>query len=79
MAESHRAQEPLVGDAEHDPGDGEGGAARERDTHTVTGSWNATTIPVFVTKTAAAHAGEACSWVTSTSGTATSGTFRQNT
>ena len=45
----------------------------------VTGTWNATTSPVLITKTAAAQTGEACNWVTSTSGSATSGILRQNT
>ena len=44
----------------------------KRDIQTVTGSWNATTSPVLITKTADAHTGEACSSVTSTSGSATS-------
>ena len=50
----------------------------KRDIQTVTGTWNATTSAVLITKTAAAHPGEACSWVTSTSGSATSGMLRQN-
>ena len=51
----------------------------KRDIQTVTGTWNATTSTVFVTKTTATHTGDACSCVTSTSGSATSGTLRQNT
>jgi len=50
-----------------------------RDIQTVTGTWNATTSTVFATNAAAAHAGDACNCVTSTSGSATSGTLRQNT
>ena len=50
----------------------------KRDIQAVTGTWNATTSPVLITKTAAAHKGEACNWVTSTSGSATSGMLRQN-
>src|SRR5580704_11220850 len=51
----------------------------KRDIQTVTGTWNATTSPVLITKTTAAHTGEACNPVTSTSGSATSGILRQNT
>jgi uncharacterized Zn-binding protein involved in type VI secretion len=51
----------------------------KRDIQTVTGTWNTTTSTVLVTKTPAAHTGDACSCVTSTSGSATSGTLRQKT
>jgi len=55
-------------------------ARREKwDIQTVTGTWNATTSTVLVTKTPAAHMGDACNCVTSTNGSATSGSLRQNT
>lgn len=51
----------------------------KRDIQTVTGTWNATTSTVLITNTAAAHPAGACNPVTSTSGSATSGTLRTNT
>src|SRR5690349_12405073 len=47
--------------------------------HTVTGTCNATTSTVLATNTAAAQTADACSTVTRTNGSATSGTLRQNT
>jgi hypothetical protein len=38
----------------------------KRDIQTVTGTWNATTSTVLVTKTPAAQMGDACSWDPST-------------